>query len=46
MGAMYLSLAFAAAAIPFVLGTEWLNVKQVAKDRKCEIQVDAWIYQH
>jgi hypothetical protein len=41
MGAMYLSLAFAATAIPFTLGTEWLNAKRVAKDKKCEVQVDA-----
>jgi hypothetical protein len=37
---MYLSLAFAAAAIPFALGMEWLNAKQVAKERKCESQPD------
>jgi hypothetical protein len=41
MGAMYLSLAFAATPIPFTLGTEWLNAKRVAKDKKCEVQVDA-----
>jgi hypothetical protein len=46
MGAMYLSLALAVTAIPFTLGTEWLNAKRVAKDKKCEVQVDAWIYRH
>jgi hypothetical protein len=33
---MYVSLAFAVAAIPF----EWLNAKEVAKDRKYESQAD------
>ena len=33
---MYLSLACAAAAIPFACGMEWLNTKVVARQRRDE----------
>ena len=32
--AMILSVAFLASSVPFTLGMEWLNVKDVTKERK------------
>lgn len=35
---IYLAVAFAAAAIPFAIGMEWLNAKKIAQQRKCQAE--------